>query len=46
MLFRSQANRLLRDDGLSGKLGDAAARRAQQNHTYEKRLTVLLEKLS
>jgi spore maturation protein CgeB len=42
----SQANRLLRDDGLSGKLGDAAARRAQQNHTYEKRLTVLLEKLS
>lgn len=42
----SHANRLLRDDGLSGKLGDAAARRARQDHTYEKRLTVLLEKLS
>ena len=42
----SQATRLLRDDGLSAKLGDAAARRAQESHTYEKRLTVLLEKLS
>lgn len=42
----SEATRLLRDDGLSAKLGDAAARRAQQDHTYEKRLTVLLEILS
>jgi len=41
----SQATRLLRDDGLSAKLGDAAARRGQKSHTYEKRLTVLLEKL-
>jgi spore maturation protein CgeB len=41
-----QATRLLCDDGLSAKLGDAAARRAQESHTYEKRLTALLEKLS
>ena len=42
----SEATRLLRDDGLSAKLGDAAARRAQEDHTYEKRLTALLEKVS
>lgn len=42
----SQATRLLREDGLSAKLGDAAARRAHTDHTYEKRLAVLLEKLS
>jgi spore maturation protein CgeB len=42
----AQAARLLREDGLSAKLGDAAAARAHESHTYEKRLTVILEKLS
>ena len=41
-----QARRLLREDGLSAKLGDAAAMRAHESHTYEKRLPVILEKLS
>ena len=40
-----QARRLLHDDGLSAKLGDAAATRAHESHTYEQRLTVILEKL-
>jgi spore maturation protein CgeB len=41
-----QANRLLSEDGLSAKLGGAAAQRAHADHTYEKRLAVLLETLS
>jgi len=41
-----QATRLLREGGLSAKLGDAAATRAHKSHTYEKRLQVILEKLS
>jgi len=41
-----QAKRLLSEDGLSAKLGDAAAIRAHESHTHEKRLTVILEKLS
>ncbi len=41
-----QATRLLREGGLSAKLGDAAATRAHNSHTYEKRLQVILEKLS
>lgn len=41
----AQARRLLRDSGLSAKLGDAAAARAHESHTYERRLTVILEKL-
>jgi spore maturation protein CgeB len=41
-----QATRLLREGGLSAKIGDAAATRAHENHTYEKRLAVILEKLS
>ena len=41
-----QATRLLREDGLSAKLGDAAVLRAHESHTYEKRLPVILEKLS
>jgi spore maturation protein CgeB len=41
-----QATRLLREDGLSAKLGDAATLRAHESHTYEKRLPVILEKLS
>ena len=40
-----QARRLLGDDGLSAKLGDAAAARAHESHTYEQRLAVILEKL-
>lgn len=42
----TQAERLLADTGRSAKLGDAAALRAHQDHTYEKRLAVILEKLS
>jgi spore maturation protein CgeB len=41
----SQAKRLLEEDGLSAKLGDAAALRAHRDHTYPRRLAVLLEKL-
>lgn len=40
-----QARRLLNDSGLSAKLGDAAAARAHHSHTYQQRLTVILEKL-
>jgi spore maturation protein CgeB len=40
-----QAARLLNDSGLSAKLGDAAAARAHQSHTYQQRLTAVLEKL-
>jgi spore maturation protein CgeB len=42
----AQATTLLSETGLSAKLGDAAAARAHEDHTYEKRLTVILEKLS
>jgi spore maturation protein CgeB len=42
----SQAERLLGDASLGAKLGDAAAFRAHENHTYERRLAVILEKLS
>jgi spore maturation protein CgeB len=41
----AQASRLLRDSGLSAKLGDAAASRAHASHTYQHRLAVILEKL-
>ncbi len=40
-----QAKQLLHTDGLSAKLGDAAAARAHKDHTYEKRLEIILEKL-
>jgi spore maturation protein CgeB len=40
-----QAKQLLHNDGLSAKLGDAAAARAHKDHTYEKRLGIILEKL-
>jgi spore maturation protein CgeB len=40
-----QAGRLLHEAGLSAKLGDAAAARAHHSHTYQQRLTVVLEKL-
>jgi spore maturation protein CgeB len=42
----SLATRLLSEDGLSEKLGDAARRRAHLDHTYEKRLDVMLPLLS
>jgi spore maturation protein CgeB len=41
-----QATRLLREGGLTAKIGDAAAARAHESHTYEKRLQVIVEKLS
>jgi len=41
-----QATRLLNEKGLSARLGDAAARRAHHDHTYDHRLAVILEKLS
>jgi spore maturation protein CgeB len=39
------ARRLLNESGLSAKLGDAAAARAHHGHTYQHRLTVVLDKL-
>jgi spore maturation protein CgeB len=42
----SLATRLLSEGGLSEKLGDAAGRRAHTEHTYERRLEVMLQMLS
>ena len=41
-----QAARLLNEDGLTATLGDAAARRAHEEHTYERRLCSIIERLS
>jgi spore maturation protein CgeB len=41
-----QAHRLLLEPGLTAKVGDAAAARAHQDHTYRRRLEVLLERLA
>lgn len=41
-----QAKRLLNDVGLSAALGDAATRRAHHDHSYERRLSFIFEKLS
>jgi spore maturation protein CgeB len=41
-----QAGRLLSEAGLTAKLGDAAAQRAHRDHTYEKRLTAILDRVS
>lgn len=41
-----QATRLLNESGLTARLGDAAARRAHRDHTYEKRLQAILETVS
>ena len=41
-----QATRLLNERGLTGQLGDAAARRAHRDHTYDLRVATILEKLS
>lgn len=42
----SQARRLLSEDGLGAKLGDAAALRAHECHSYGKRLAIILDVLS
>lgn len=41
-----QATRLLNEKGLTARLGDAAARRAHRDHTFDKRLAVILDELS
>ena len=41
-----QATRLLSERGLTARLGDAAAQRAHRDHTYDLRVTAILEKLS
>lgn len=41
-----QATRLLSERDLTARLGDAATQRAHRDHTYDLRLTTILEKLS
>ena len=41
-----QATRLLEETGLTGRLGDAAARRAHRDHTYDLRVAEILDKLA
>jgi spore maturation protein CgeB len=41
-----QASRLLNETGLTARMGDAAARRAHRDHTYDLRVAAILEKLS
>ncbi|MCH7230593.1 glycosyltransferase [Glycomyces sp. L485] len=41
-----QAKRLLDDPDMTQRIGDAASRRAHADHTYEKRLPEVLERLS
>ncbi len=41
-----QATRLLSEPGLTARLGDAAAQRAQRDHTYDLRVTAILKQLS
>jgi spore maturation protein CgeB len=41
-----QATRLLNEQGLTARLGDAAARRAHRDHTYDVRVARILETLS
>jgi spore maturation protein CgeB len=41
-----QATRLLSERGLTARLGDAAAQRAHRDHTYDLRVTAILDKLS
>jgi spore maturation protein CgeB len=40
-----QATRLLNEAGLTARVGDAAAHRAHRDHTYERRLATILEKV-
>jgi spore maturation protein CgeB len=41
-----QATRLLNETGLTARLGDAAARRAHRDHTYDLRVATILENVS
>ncbi len=41
-----QATRLLTETGLTARLGDAAARRANRDHTYDLRVVSILDKVS
>jgi spore maturation protein CgeB len=41
-----QATRLLNERGLTAQLGDAAAQRAHRDHTFDLRVTAILEKLA
>ena len=41
-----QASRLLNEAGVTTRLGDAAARRAHRDHTYDLRVATILEKVS
>lgn len=41
-----EATRLLNEKGLTARLGDAAAKRAHSEHSFEKRLAMILGKLS
>jgi spore maturation protein CgeB len=41
-----QATRLLSEPGLTARIGDAAARRAHQDHTFDLRVAEILEKVS
>jgi len=41
-----QASMLLSERGLTARLGDAATQRAHRDHTYDLRVTAILEKLS
>jgi spore maturation protein CgeB len=41
-----QAARLLSEDGLTARLGDAAAQRARREHTYDLRIAEILDKVS
>jgi spore maturation protein CgeB len=40
------ATRLLNEAGLTSRLGDAAARRAHRDHSYDLRVAEILEKVS
>jgi spore maturation protein CgeB len=40
-----QATRLLHETGLTARIGDAATQRAHRDHTYQRRITALLEKV-
>jgi spore maturation protein CgeB len=42
----NQAGRLLSEVGLTAQLGDAASRRAHRDHSYDARITIILEKLT
>lgn len=41
-----QATRLLNEDGMTARLGDAATQRAHRDHSYDVRVAAILEKVS